>query len=180
MIEREPDYEDGKIRAWTFGEGRREGEEFEGDPTVMSLDVEKEEIFESRTYRFWPGPEGLAYVIDLVASREPKLALRLSPEDVIRIARKLMEDTTFKVLAKRRKEDGCINSLLVAVGPHGRHLLARQEWAGETEYREAVQDFEGSLLAKRILIPGLVVTAEEWRRYSEEGPFSEVSPGQHR
>ena len=177
MIEREPDFEDESIRAWIAEATERKAEEFEQDKTVMSLDVDKEEIFESRTYRFSPGPEGLAFVAELVASRQSKLGLGLSQEDVIRIAGRLMENTTYKILAKRRKEDGCINSLFVAVRPHRRHLLASQEWAGETEYREALQDFEQNLLPKRILIRGLVVTVEEWRRYSQEGPFSETSPG---
>ena len=65
MIERRPDYEDEKMRAWTFGAADRRYEEFEGDPTVMRLEVEREEIFESRTYRFQPRPEVLLYLFDV-------------------------------------------------------------------------------------------------------------------
>ena len=86
-------------------------------------------------------------------------------------ATELMEDATFKFLAKRRKEDGLISSLLVAVRSGDRCLLSRQEWVEVAEYRQKVQDFETGFLPEGVLAPPLVVTLEEWRRYSEEGPF---------
>lgn len=138
MIEREPDFEDDKIRAWTFGEQPPEAEKFEGNPTTLSLDMEKEEIFESRTYRFRPGPEALAYFVDLVSSQ--KHQMELSPEEILQAARELMADITLKFLAKRRKENGLISSLLVAVRGNDRCLLSRQEWVEESEYLQKVQD----------------------------------------
>jgi len=129
MIERKPDFEDEKIRAWAAGPKDRELEKSEGDPTVMSLDVEHEEIFESRTYRFRGSSETLFYLMGLVTSRHFELGL--SPGEVMQAA-ELMEDTTFKFLAKRSKEDSLISSLLVAVGSNDRSLLLRQEWVEES------------------------------------------------
>jgi len=174
MFEREPDFEDEKIRLWKAKAEDQEGREFGGDPTMLSLDVEKEEIFESRTYRFRPGPEAFGYLLDLVTSRQPEL--ELSPQQVIRGVRELMAVTTFKVLAKRRKEDGLITSLLVAAAPNSRSLLSRQDWVEEAEYREAVQRFEEGFLPEGVLAPPLVVPLEEWRGYSQESPFSELPP----
>lgn len=173
MIERKPNFEDDKIRAWAAGPKDRELEKSQEDPTVMSLDVEREEIFESRTYRFRSGPETLFYLMELVTSRHFELGL--SPEEVMQAAAELMEDTTFKFLAKRSKEDGLICSLLVAVGSNDRSLLLRQERVGEDGYRQAVQEFEASFLSEGILTEPLVTTLEEWQRYSQEGSFSERS-----
>ena len=174
MIERQPDFEDEKIRLWKTRAGDQEGGEFEGDPTLLSLDVEQEEIFESRTYRFQRGPEAFHYLLDLVTSRRPKLGF--SPQQVVQAAAELMEVTVFKFLAKRRKEDGLITSLLVASAPNSRSRLSRQDWVEEAEYREAVQGFEESFLPEGVLAQPLVVTLEEWQGYSQEGPFLELGP----
>ena len=171
MIEREPDFEDQKIRAWTFGEDHREDQQFEGDPTMLSLNMEKEEIFESRAYRFQTSPEASLYLLNLVTSRQHHLALSL--EESVQAATELMEGITFKFLAKRTKEDGLITSLLVAVRGDDRCLLSRQEWVKEAEYRQAVQEFEAGFLPKGVLGPPMVVTPEEWHRYAQEGPFAE-------
>lgn len=109
--------------------------------------------------------------MDLVISRQYELGL--SPEEVVQAATELMEGITFKFLAKRRKEDGLVSSLLVAVRSGDRCLLSRQEWVEVAEYRQKVQEFEASFLPEGVLAPPLVVTLEEWRRYSQEGPFSE-------
>ena len=50
----EPYFEDEKIRAWL---GQPKEEDWEGldkDPTLMTIEEETEEIFESRTYRLRP------------------------------------------------------------------------------------------------------------------------------
>lgn len=121
MIEREPSFEDERIRTWTYSAERGEPETFEEDPTVMHLDVEREEIFESRIYRFRPDPEVLLYLIDQttvsLSEQSP------SPEEIVQFAKELMEDTTFKLLAKRNKPDGLVSSLLVAAGGGERFLL---------------------------------------------------------
>lgn len=141
---------------------------------MLSLDVDKEGIFKSRTYRFRPGPEAFHYLLDLVASRQYRLGL--SPGEVMQAATELMEGMTFKFLAKHRKEDGLITSLLVAAAPNSRSLLSRQDWVEEAEYREPVQRFDAGFLPDGVLAPPLVVTVEEWRGYSQESPFSELPP----
>jgi len=169
MIERGPGFENDKIRAWKFKPEDQQVGETGRDPTMLSLDVEREEIFESRTYRFRRAPEALGYAMDLVTSRHYELGL--SPEEVMQAATELMEGITFKFLAKRREEDGLISSLLVAVRSGDRCLLSRQEWVEVAEYRQKVQDFEAGSLPEGVLSPPLVVTLGEWRRYSQEGPF---------
>lgn len=171
-IERGPDFENDKIRTWKFGPEDQEAEEIGRDPTMLSLDVAREEIFESRTYRFRRGPEALGYLIDLVTSRQ--YVLGLSPEEVMQAATELMEGITFKFLAKRREEDGLISSLLVAVRSGDRCLLSRQEWVEVAEYRQKVQEFEAGFLPEGVLAPPRVVTLGEWRRYSEKRPFSDM------
>ena len=173
-IERGPDFENDKIRTWKFGPEDQEVEEVGRDPTMLSLDVEREEIFESRTYRFRPGLEALAYLTDLVASQQH--ALQLSPEEVMQGVGEMMEGITLKFLAKRRKEDGLVSSLLVAVRSGDRCLLSRQEWVEVADYRQKVQDFEAGFLPEGVLAPPLVVTLEEWRRYAHESPFSGTRP----
>ncbi len=171
-IERGPDFENDKIRTWKFGPEDQEGEEIGRDPTMLSLDVEREEIFESRTYRFRRGLEALGYVMGLVTSRQYELGF--SPEEVMQAAAELMEGITFKFLAKRRREDGLVSSRLVAVRGGDRCLLSRQEWVEVAEYRQKVQAFEASFLPEGVLAPLLVVTLEEWQRHSQEGPFSQL------
>jgi hypothetical protein len=45
----------------------------------------------------------------------------------------------------------------------------------EAEYRRTVRAFENRFLGKGILDPPLVVTLDEWRRYSQRSPFK--TPG---
>ena len=170
-IERGPDFENDKIRAWKFGAEDREAEEIGRDPTRLSLDVEREEFFESRAYRFQPGPEALRLLVDQIASFRPGRRGELDGDEVVQTAAEVMEETSFKFLAKRRKEDGFVSFLLVVVTGGTRSLLARQEWCEETDYRQAVQEFETGFLPQGLLAPPLVVTVEEWRRYYQEGHF---------
>jgi hypothetical protein len=170
MTERKPDFEDEKIRVWAPGPQDQERGEFKEDPTMMCLDVEHEEVFESRTYRFHASPEALQYLIGHIISQQPEL--RFYPEAVLQVTTKLLEDTTFKFLAKRRKEDGLITSLLIVVSDDDRCLLSRQERVEESEYRQAGHEFETCFLPPGVLTAPLIVTLEEWRRYSQEGPFS--------
>ena len=174
MVERKLDFEDDKIRAWTFGSGEQELEKPWRDPTVMCVDVEREEVFESRIYRLRTSPEVLLYLVDLVTTREPESVP--SPGAVVRFAVEMIDDTTFRFFAKRSREDGLISSLLVAVGGDDRCVLLQQEQVGEDEYRQAVQDFETSYLPEGTLTAPRVTTLEEWRRYSQEKPFSEEQP----
>ena len=175
MIEREPTFEDDNLRTWSFDARDREPSQFEGDPTLMYVDVDHEEIYESRTYRFQATPEVLDFLVDVAAARLAGTGAR--PTEIVPFARELLDDTTFKFLAKRSKEDGQITSMLVAVGGGTRSLILRQDQVQEDEYRQAVQAFETTYLPEGILDPPLVVTLEEWRRYAEGGPFAEERPG---
>ena len=76
-LEREPDCEDEKIYARVSGQADRKVEKCDDDPTTLTLDVKKEEIFESRTYRFRPGPEAMLAAI--VAGTAPDLFCNWGP-----------------------------------------------------------------------------------------------------
>ena len=176
MFEREPDFEDEKIRAWSAKSEDQKGEE---DPTVLSLDVEKEEVFESRTYCFRPTRKALFYLINSLVSQCEEDELDFEPEEIVRGALELLADASFKFLAKRRKEDGLISSILVAVALGARKLLWREEWVEEAEYRRTVRAFERHFLPQGILTPPQVITLEEWRRYSQLGhPDKQKGPQQ--
>jgi hypothetical protein len=82
------------------------------------------------------------------------------------------EDTMIKLLAKRRKEDGRITHLLVAITGGSRRLLDGREWEEEEEYRHTVECFEQLPLSRAILSPPVVVPLDEWRRYAGGGPLS--------
>ena len=69
MIEQQPSFEDDRIRAWMSEPGAREPEQFMDDPTLMHVDADREEIYESRTYRFRTTPEVLAFLVEVVTSR---------------------------------------------------------------------------------------------------------------
>ena len=172
MVEREPSFEDDKIRTWTFDPEGAHTKEFEDDPTLMHVDVEREEIYESRTYRFRDDPAVFAFLVEMAAAQLHQAGA--PPEAVIPFARDLMLDTTYKFLAKRDKEDGRITATLVAVGGGERCLLRQVDNVEEEDYRQAVRAFETEFLPPGLLDPPLVVTLEEWRRYADEGPFSEM------
>jgi len=87
------------------------------------------------------------------------------PEKLLQVGL-LMMGGAIKFLAKRRKEDGPISALLVGVVGNERQLLARLDWAEESEYRQAVADFEVDFLREGVLTEPQVVTLEEWRRYT--------------
>lgn len=166
MLEREPDYEDPRIRAWTQSADDRDAEEYGRDPTIISLDMEKEEVYESRTYCLRLGLETLAYLTDLVAGRQSEM--RMTPREVRDAVVELMGGITFKFLSKRRKEDGLISSKLVVVRGGDRALLLNHDWVGEEFYREGVRRFEEEFLPQGVLGQPLVVTLEQWRRFTKE------------
>ena len=175
MIEREPDFEDDKIRAWAAGPWEPVSQHIEDDPTVIHLDVEHEEVFESRTYRFQPRPEVAMYLVNVASAVLPDEANTF--DQLLPLAMGLIVDTTFKFLAKRDKHDGLISSLLVAAERGHRALLLRQDRVEEVEYRKAVQDFEDGYMPRGVLTAPLVTTLEEWRRYEQEEPFPRATPG---
>jgi len=84
----------------------------------------------------------------------------------------MVENTTVKLLAKQRKQDGRITHLLVAITGGSRWLLGRRDWVAEEDYRQTVECFEHLPLSQSILSQPAVVTLEEWRWYAEGGPLS--------
>ena len=179
MKEREPHFENEKIRAWLIRptlegpEGKeRDLEGLEKDPTVITIDEETEEIFESRAYHFRPGPETFSFLLGSLAKTMGEDIVEIPPQELVDHMMDMIEGTGIKFLAKRRKEDGRITFILVGISRHSRSLLDRQEWVEEADYRKAVQEFEELSLARAILSPPAVVSLEEWRRYAEEGPLS--------
>jgi len=90
MKEREPDFENEKIRAWLMRpslEGRVEKEpDFEGlekDPTVITIDEETEEIFESRAYHFRPGPETFSFLLGSLAQTMGADVVEIPPQELV-------------------------------------------------------------------------------------------------
>jgi len=69
MKEREPNFEDDRIRAWVRQPKEENWEGLGQDSTVLSINEETEEIFESRTYRFRPTPEAYLLALDIVQAR---------------------------------------------------------------------------------------------------------------
>ena len=178
MKEREPDFENEKIRAWLIGpslEGPVEKEQdlegLEKDPTVITIDEETEEIFESRAYHFRPGPETFSFLLGSLAKTIGEEIVEIPPQELVDHVMDMIEGTGIKFLAKRRKEDGRITFILIGISRKSRSLLDRQELVKEAGYRKAVQEFEELPLSRAILSPPAVVTLEEWRRYAEEGPL---------
>jgi len=91
MKEREPNFENEKIRAWLIRpslespeEKEHDPEGFEKDRTVMIIDEEAEEIFESRAYHFRPSPETFSFLLESLA--------KTMGEDVDRIPPRMNSD----------------------------------------------------------------------------------------
>jgi len=179
MKEHEPNFENEKIRAWLIRPSLEDPEgkepDFEGlekDPTVMTIDEEAEEIFESRAYHFRPSPETFSFLLGSLAKTMGEDLAQIPPGELVDHVMGMIEGTGIKFLAKRRKEDGRITFILAGRSRHSRSLLDRQELVEEANYRKAVQEFEELPLARAILSPPAVVILVECCRYAEEGPLS--------
>jgi len=164
MKEQVPDYEDEKIRTWLRKPEDRSWDDTDRDPTMMCIDDETEELFESRTYRLRPSRDTFALVLGILMQM---VSDEVPPQVLVSCAEDMIDTTTVKFLAKRRKEDGRVSHLLVGIGGGLRHLLDRQEWAEEDDYHRMVHRFEQSAPWRDILSPPLVVTREEWGRYAD-------------
>jgi len=164
MKEQVPDYEDEKIRTWLRKPEDRSWDDTDRDPTMMCIDDETEELFESRTYRLRPSRDTFALVLGILMQM---VSDEVPPQVLVSCAEDMIDTTTVKFLAKRRKEDGRVSHLLVGIGGGLRHLLDRQEWIEEADFRAEVRRFEQSAPWRDILSPPLVVTREEWERYAD-------------
>jgi outer membrane lipoprotein-sorting protein len=127
MKEHEPNFEDERIRAWLRKPKDETWERLDKDPTVMTIDEETEEIFESRTYRLRPTPEASCLVLDTLRVRMGEQLEQMPAVMLAQYATSMVEDTMVKFLAKRHKEDGRIAHLLEAVTDGARRLLHRRD-----------------------------------------------------
>jgi hypothetical protein len=160
------------MRAWLRRPREENWEGLGEDPTVLTIDEESEEIFESRTYELRPTPETLSLALDILHTRIGRRMDQMPPEMLAHQVSSMVEDTMVKFLAKRRKEDGRITHLLVAITGGSRRLLDRRDWVEEEDYRQTVECFEQLPLSRATLSPPAVVTFEQWRRYADGGPLS--------
>jgi hypothetical protein len=161
MKEREPDFEDDRIRAWLRKPEKQDREGVDGDPTVMAVDGRTEEIFESRTYRLRLTPQSVALVLDILRSRLGERLDAIPPKVLAQRVFHMVEDSAIKVLAKQRKEDGLISYLLVGMCGGTRWLLDRGEELRARGYHEAVCCLERLRLYEAILSPAIAVTTDD-------------------
>ena len=148
-----PEFEDDKIRRWREPEG--ESDQLRDDPTVLSIDIETEEIFESRGYGLGGGAHAQL--------TETAARMGLPVDAALEFGREM----SFKFIAKRRRSDGLITYVFVFAGLDERHLLGREDWVREEHYRLAVAEFEADVMPSDLVSEPLVVTLEEWRRYEK-------------
>ena len=177
MKEREPDYEDEKIRITQLNREKPPWPDLDKDPTVIAIDEETEEVFESRVYHPRTDPETFSVLLHMLCQRIGRHLLEIPPQDVAHCATDIIAGTDVKFLAKPRTEDGPITYMLIGISRCSRSLPDRQGLLDEADYRRAVQEFEELCFYNTILSPSAVVTVEEWRPYAEDGPFSRSETG---
>jgi len=168
MKEREPYFEYGNTRTWLRRPDETRWEGLEEEPSLITIEEETEEIYESRTYRLKPDFQTFGLLLRLLLVRSGEEDLELPPEGLAHWAIDIIEDTFIKFLSKRQKQDGRITCVLTGVTSDSRWLLDRAELVAENQYFNAVREFECLTLFKTVLFPPLVVTIQEWRRYGEE------------
>ena len=158
-IEREPDFEDDNIRLWRTP--KDQGERPDDDETTMAVDLKREELYESRVYPLLPHPATVALVAAWLARQEAPP----DQEEFLATVLAAIGESTLRVLTKRRRDDGRITYLVVAVGPTVRTLVERGEAADETDYRRLVAVLEDELLSPGLIGDPKVTTTEDWQRY---------------
>ena len=163
-MDREPDFEDERIRMWKMLQEPRQRPEAV-DETVLAVDLENEEVYESRIYPLRPSPE----MLTLIAVRRPEIVTAAgSPEDFLDAVRPIIEKSALKVLTKRSRSDGHITYLVAVAGPDVRVLLERGELPDEASFRRFVTNLEEDLLIPGVVGEPAVTPVEQWRRYELE------------
>jgi len=114
-------------------ETEEERAEHKDDPSVLDINMELEEIYESRVYGLGRG--ALEMITGSAAEHDIPFRAVLG-----------FGEMSFKYLAKRRKAVGLIIFILVFSGLGERHLLMREEWIPEGRYRDLVKEFEEDVL----------------------------------
>jgi hypothetical protein len=161
MERRDPDYEDEKLRFWS--ERKEEPlRSVEDDPTVLSVDLAREEIFESRVYNL--RREAVAAIAaDLIADRPD-----IPPEGILVTYMETANDSSFRIFAKREKAEQLLTWVFIGVFGNRRALFDRHEREPESVYREFVAGFEGDALTDGVVEPPTVITIDEWRGYEQQ------------
>lgn len=163
--EREPDFEDEKIRFWLHPLEGKQADEFKGEPTVLSIDSETEEIFESRTYRLRVTIDDAPLAFRLALAEKALSQPEADLEKLVEDATAFLADASFKFLAKRRKDEDIVTYILLFQSQGVRQLLLRNDRVAVESYRKMVAEFEQDFLGRGLVFEPLVVDVEEWRSY---------------
>ena len=163
IVEGEPHFEDEKIRLWRMSKDAPDRPDV-SDETVLALDLETEEIFESRVYPLLLHPATFTLFI--------RQWLRLEghpsdPEALLEAVESVVEQSSLKVLAKRNRTDGRISYVVAAAGAETRTLVDRGEAEDEAAYRRAVEELEEELRSPGVVGDPTVTGPEEWRKYEQ-------------
>lgn len=155
-METEPDFEDDKLRSWKADRNTH----VERDPARLDVDLEREEIYESRTYALEP----------VAAYGLLQLARTLDPAGGFDdIAWEFIEDgAVLKLLAKQDRSDKRISAIVIGTVVGDRTLLDRWEGIEEEEFRARVKRIELAMVAPGRFQPPLVVTLDQWRAYETQ------------
>lgn len=159
-MEREPDYEDERVRFW-----KRPRNEplptIEDDPTVLKFDLATEEIYESRVYNV--RPEAWAETAADVLEAHPEV-----PPGELLILLKAAEESTFRILAKRDRGDGLLSWILISIFAGERELIAQRDRESEPVFRQFVTEFEADALDGGVVEEPAVMTIDEWRIFEQQ------------
>lgn len=151
-----PTFENDKVRMWA---NPSDADQHIGDPTMIQVDMDHEEIYESRTYEMARTTQAIEFLKTVAQSNDV-------PEQVLMpVVTRLMADTGFKVLAKRHLCTGLISALFLGTAGGTRTVLRELKDVSEDEYRDEVERFERRFPAG-VLADPLVCTLEEWREIS--------------
>lgn len=160
---REPDFEDEKIRYW---KARSEGVPPEQDPTILDIDLAREEIFESRVYGVTN--EALRSVAMELLANFPDLP----PEVVLIGLLDGLRGSSFRIMAKRDRSDGLITWNHASTIGDSNELIERIDRRPEEEFRAFVEVFEADVMTAGVVYEPTVVTVEEWRQHQLGDQYS--------
>lgn len=163
MERRQPDFEDEKIRYWKAEERDVAPER---DPSVLEIDLAREEIFESRVYSVTN--DALGSIALQILEDYPDLPT--FPVFVSLV--ESLSDASFRILAKRNLSDHLLTWVHVSQLGGTKSLLERVDLRPEEEFRSFVSAFEDDVLGANVAHPPTVVTLEEWQAHTlrEERP----------
>ena len=164
MPEREPDFEDDKVRVWRFDPP---GERPEDDPTVLRINSEHEVPYESRVYGVRRGTENLAALMVIMARHAPG-ALPLPIAAIL--SEHFIREGLVKLLSKRQESSGDISLLVIGSALGRRFLLRPLRTFTATGYEAKVARFEAEWVDQGVLVRGPVVGPTEWDAYRTPEP----------